>query len=381
MLTLVHLISSLNVGGAQLMLSQLVSRLNHRQLKQVVVSLIEVGPVGETIRALGVPVYSLGMQRGRPSPEGFGRLVRLLRRERPAILQTWLYHADLLGLFVARWAQTPVVVWNVRASNMDMQQYRRLSGWTVKACARLSALPRAVVVNSEAGRAFHTRIGYRPRQWVVIPNGIDLQQFRPAPAARAEVRGELGLPPEAALIGLVARFDPMKDHATFLRAARELVHAGSTAHFVLVGEGATPDNAALAELVAQEGLEGRAHLLGRRTDIPRLTAAFDIASSSSYGEGFPNVIGEAMACGVPCVATDVGDTAQIVGETGVIVPPRDPAALAEGWRRTIEMGAEQRQRLGLAARARIQQHYSLESMVRHYEELYLSLVERNPCAD
>ena len=376
MVKIIHLISGLFVGGAETTLYKLISRMNVTHFQNMVVCLIEIGPVGDDIRCLGVPVYSLGMHRSRPSPLGLLRLVRLLKGERPDILQTWLYHADLLGLAAGKLARAPVTVWNLRASNMDMSQYRRLSGWTLEACAHLSRWPEAVVVNSEAGRLSHAQIGYSPRHWVLIPNGIDLQQFKPDLAARLDVRRELGLAPETLLIGLVARFDPMKDHVTFLRAAGQLAQIEPLVHFVLAGDGVTPDNQFLSDQIAQADLTRRVHLLGRRLDVPRLTAALDIASSSSYSEGFPNVVGEAMACGVPCVVTDVGDSAKIVGNTGIVIPAKDPQRLAEGWRKMIEMGAEGRQELGRAAREWIERNYSLDRVVQQYENLYLSLVER-----
>jgi glycosyltransferase involved in cell wall biosynthesis len=375
-----HLISSLAAGGAQTMLANLLTQMDRQRFQNQVVSLIEIGAVGAQLRATGFPVYSLGMRRGQPSPTGLLRFVRLLRQERPAILQTWLYHADLLGLIAGRLAGTPHTLWNLRAAYMDMRQYRRLSGWTLRACAMLSAWPSAAIVNSEAGRAFHAQLGYRPRRWVLIPNGFDTETLKPDAAARLEVRQELGLGPEAMLIGLVARFDPMKDHATFVRATDQLARKAPDVHFVLVGEGVTVDNPALSALIAQAQLVGRAHLLGRRSDIPWLTAALDIATCSSYGEGFPNAVGEAMACGVPCVVTDVGDAARIVGETGIVVPPKDPVALAEGWRKLIALGMDGRGQLGQAARLRIQQHYSLTGVVRQYEDLYESVTEETRCA-
>jgi len=258
---------------------------------------------------------------------------------------------------------------------MDMSHYRRLSGWTVRLCALLSGWPQAVIVNSVAGSAFHAQYGYRPRQWALIPNGIDTQHFHPDASARQEVRRELGLAPEALLIGLIARFDPMKDHATFLRAAGHLACVEARAQFVLVGEHVTVDNPELSALIAQSQLSGRVHLLGPRSDMPRLTAALDIASSSSISEGFPNVIGEAMACGVPCVVTDVGDSARIVEETGIVVPPRNPLALMEGWQKLIGLGKAGRQQMGWMARERIQQYYSLERIVQRYENFYMSLVK------
>src|SRR5262249_16395609 len=236
MLKIVHLISSLDVGGTEMALYRLLSQMDKRHFQNTVVSPIEVGPVAEKIQALGIPVYSLGMQRGRPSLLGIWRLVLVLWHKRPDILQTWLYHADFLGLVTTALVRVPYTVWNLRASDMDMSKYRRLSGWTVHLCKLLSGMPQAVVVNSEAGRAFHTQYGYRPRRWVLIPNGIDTQSFRPDAAAKLQVRRELGLTSEALLIGLVARFDPMKDHATFLGAAGQLARIETHAQFVLVGE-------------------------------------------------------------------------------------------------------------------------------------------------
>ncbi|MFN8536645.1 MAG: glycosyltransferase [Thermomicrobiales bacterium] len=182
-----------------------------------------------------------------------------------------------------------------------------------------------VIVNSETGRRYHQQLGYHPREWAFIPNGINLDEFSPNPAHRAAVRAELGLAPDTPLIGLIARRDPMKDHATFFQAAALLSRDHPDAHFLLAGRGITPSDPTLARLLAATGLTGRARLLGERRDIPRLTAALDLATSSSaYGEGFPNVIGEAMACAVPCAATAVGDSAQLIGDTGPIVPRATP---------------------------------------------------------
>jgi glycosyltransferase involved in cell wall biosynthesis len=284
-----------------------------------------------------------------------------------------MYHADLMGL-ISAWLTSPCrVVWNIRCSNIDMHYVSALNAGMIKLNARLSWMPTAVIVNSEAGRVHHKSLGYHPRRWAVIPNGFDLQQFKPDAHARQALRNELGIRDATPLIGLVARFDPQKDHSTFLRAAGILARREPSVHFVLAGAGVTADNGILSAVMAQEHLEGRVHLLGLRSDVARLTSALDIASSSSLSEGFPNALGEAMACGVPCVVTDAGDSAPIVGETGIVVPPRNPGALAEGWLKLIRLGAEGRHQLGLAARERIRRLYSLESVVRQYEELYLSL--------
>lgn len=371
MITVLHLITGLSAHGAETMLYKLVARSDRARFRHVVVSLTDTGTLGEGIEALGIPLHTLMMRRGIPDPTAMVRLLALLRRVSPDVVQTWLYHADLLGLLTAKLAGRRVVVWNIRASNMDMSRYGRLAAWTRRACAWLSRRPRAVIVNSEAGRAFHARIGYHPREWILIPNGIDTERFRPDTAARSSVRQELGLEPETPLIGMVARFDPMKDHRTFLRAASLLHRQHPELHFLCVGRGVTAADDALWNAIKAESVRDNMHLLGERQDIPRLTAALDIATSASaFGEGFPNVVGEAMACAVPCVVTDVGDSASIVDDTGCVIPPEAPQALTTAWEELLALGAEGRQALGQRARGRAQTLFAFDQMVRQYEEVY-----------
>jgi len=302
---ILHLITDLNTGGAEKMLSRLLSGMDRERFENQVVSLIPLGAIGAEIRALGIPVFSLRMQPGRPTLLGLLRLVRLLREKRPDVLQAWLYHANLLGLIAARLAKVEKVIWNILASNADMSRYRRLSGWTLTVGALLSGWPDAVVINAQAGREYHIRQGYHPRRWVLIPSSVDLDQFKPNPGAHLSLCQELVLVPETVLIGLVARFDPMKDHENFLAAAGQLVKIDSEVHFVLTGSGVTAGNSQLFGLIERENLFGRVHLLGYRQDVTDLTAALDIATSSSYSEGLPTMVVEAMACSVPCVVTDV----------------------------------------------------------------------------
>lgn len=365
-----HLISSLEAGGAQTMLGRLVAASDRSRFRHRVVTMIDGGSQADKVLAAGIPVESLGMRRGVPSAAAACRFARVVGRERPHVLQTWLYHADLLGLLVAAPTRT-AVVWNIRSSF-----HFGLDSAVTRWCARLSRFPAAIVVNSEAGRRIHTALGYRPRQWRLIGNGFDLDLFQPSPEARASVRRELGVGETAPLVGLVARFDPLKDHATFLDAARRLAATCDAVRFVLVGEGTAADNTTLAALVDRTGAGGRLFRLGERADVPRLTAAFDVASCTSTGEGFPNVVGEAMACAVPCVVTDVGDAAAIVGDSGVVVPAGDPAALAEGWAGLLRMSAESRQALGAAARRRIAEKFSIGAIVREYEDLYEAVAAR-----
>ncbi len=345
-----------------------------------VVSLVEPGVLAERLRALDVPVRGLGMARGRPSPAGVWRLAAHLARGAPALLQTWLYHADLAGLIAGRLARVPRIVWNVRAADMDMSYYGRLSGLTRRACAWLSPAPDAVVVNSEAGLHHHGRLGYRPRRWVLIPNGIDTTAFKPDADAGTRVRAELGLDSGELVVGLVARVDPMKGHATFLEAAERLGETLPGVRFLLVGEGTGEgESGPLRERLARSPVRPRVVGLGRRLDVARLMTAMDLVTqTSTFGEGFPNAIAEAMACGVPCVVTDVGDAAALVGETGVVVPPGDVDRLVAAWHRLLAVPPAERRAWGLRARARIEARFDLDGVVGRYERLYEHLVFGRP---
>lgn len=378
MIRVTHLITGLERGGAETMLAKLVShpspRLAHR-----VVAMVGKGPVAAEIEAAGVPVDSLGLARGIVDPRGLLRMTGLLRREPPDILQCWLYHAELLGLLAGRLAGVRNVLWNLRCSDMDMGQYSRLSRLLPRLLARLSGWPRLCVVNSRAGRDFHERLGYRPRRWVLIPNGFDLDRFRPDAAARAALRGEFGVGEGETLIGLPARVDPMKDHATFLAAAARLAPLHPELRFVLVGKGTEAANAGLGAEIAAAGLAGRVIRLGLRHDMARIYPALDIVTlSSAFGEGFPNVLGEAMASAIPCVATDVGDAADILGDTGRIVPARDPARLADAWAALLSLPADARRALGLRARDRVLSSFALDRVAGLYEDLYAELVAAQP---
>jgi len=368
-----HLITTLQAGGAQTMLTNLVSHGDGDALRHVVVDMLGDDDVNTDcaarIRACGVPVHSLGMTRGRASAAAVGRFIRLLRSERPTLVQTWLYHADLLGLAAVPAARLPVV-WNIRSA--WHQGIKRL---TPRVCALLSRMPAAVVVNSEAGRAVHEAIGYRPRRWCLIGNGFDLDVFKPDEQARASVRAELGLDSGTPLIGLIGRWDPHKDHQTFLAGAALVAARDPNVRFVLVGDGVSSDNPVLLRMLEDAGVAARVHLLGSRKDIARITAALDVAACTSIGEAFPNVVGEAMAAGVPCVATDVGDAAKLVGEMSMIVPPRDAPRLAAAWSNVLAMSLDERRKLGLEARARISERYSLAAIVQQYEALYQDLVQ------
>jgi glycosyltransferase involved in cell wall biosynthesis len=373
----VHLITGLNTGGAETALYRLLAGTDLRRFPSVVVSLGDEGDLGARIGALGVPVHAMRVREGMGHAASAPlRLVRLLRRERPDVLQTWLYHADLAGAALARMAGVPALAWNLRCSAPEPGATPRNPPRLLRLLRALSRVPDAVVVNARAGREFHEAVGYRPREWRLIANGIDLDAFCPAPALRARTRAALGVGDDVPVVGMVARFDALKDHETFLGAAAALRARRPDVVFVLAGRDVTDDNAALVGRVDALGLRGAVRLLGPRTDVAALYPAFDVAALSSIAEGFPNVLAEAMACGVPCVSTDAGDAAVLVGDTGRVVPVRDPGAMADAWAALLSLAPEARARLGAAARARIGAEFSLAAAVERYESLYLHLSGR-----
>lgn len=372
---LLHIITDLDTGGAEMMLYKLLSRLDRKKFSCRVISLLPIGPIGEKIQRLGIEVDTLKLTRGIPSPLAFIKVISLIRSWRPDIIQTWLYHADLLGLIAAKIACKGKVIWNIRCSNMDFAHYRRLTAWVVKISAFFSSFPEAVITNSFTAKDYHLALGYSPKHFLVIPNGFELEIFKPDDTNRKKIRQELGISANNLCVGMVARYDVMKDHSNFLRAAGLVRKDMPDVQFILCGQDVDDKNKQLMDLVHKFGLDKNVYLLGPRVDIPCLLSDLDIyCSSSSFGEGFPNVIGEAMACGLPCVVTDVGDCSRIVGDTGIVVPPRDSQALAKGMLALLSMPEKNRKNLGLKARKRIEEHYSLEKIVKQYEQLYFSLV-------
>lgn len=367
-----YVISDLSVGGAEMMLYKLLAETDRARFEPVVVSLMDGVALGERIEALGVAVHRLGVSPRWPTPLDLLRLIRLTRRLRPDLTVGWMYHSCLAAQLTALFSSHPAsVLWSIHYSISSLAEEKWRTAAVIRACALLSGLPRKIVFVSHDGQSKHVPLGFKNVNSCVIPNGIDTGAFAPSPEARASVRAELGLPVEAVVIGMVGRYHPMKDHANFLRAAAFVSHAHPETHFLLAGRAVDDDNRKLRRLVDELGLASRTHLLGERHDIPRLSAALDIFSlSSSYGESFPTVIGEAMACAVPCVITDVGDASLIVGDTGRVVPPRDARALAGAWAEMINLGTEGRAALGRAALARVNELFPVKSMARRYEALY-----------
>ena len=369
------IITGLSTGGAEMMLLKVLERLDRQRFSPHVISLTTLGELGPRIAALGIPVEAVGMKSGLPSPSGFFRLVRILKRANPDVVHTWMYHADLLGGLAARLAGISAIGWCIRNSNLDKDKTKFSIRAVMGLCSSVSNwLPSRILSCSENARQVHVRCGYAAEKMVVVPNGFDLSRFKPDDDARKKVRTELGIDVGAPLVGLIGRFDPQKNHAGFFEAAGLLHRHLPQVHFVLAGQGIDESNAALTQAISQAGVIANTHLLGLRNDMPALMAALDVlASSSSYGEAFPNVLGEAMACGVPCVVTDVGDSAYIVGDTGQVVAPADMAGLATAMKSVLTRSAVERRSLGEQARARVVENFDIVQVVKRYEAFYEDL--------
>ena len=374
-----HIITRLQTGGAEKILYRHLrareekggdGNNNEADDRSAVISLKDKGPVAEGIEKLGVSVHAMGMHE-RPL-SGFKALYETLAEFEPHLVQTWLYHADLFGGMAARIQDRPVL-WSIHNENPKSQRLKRATRIVAQMNAWGSGwIPDRVVSCSRKAAEAHIRFGYPEEKVSVIPNGFEVDQFRPDAQHRASVREELGIPEGAPTIGKVARYHPVKDHENFLRAAVRAQKQVSELHFVLVGTDVVPETP-LFNRYQEKLRSGTLHLLGRRDDVPRLMPAFDIATLSSKTEAFPMVLGEAMACGVPCVATNTGDVAYLLGDTGIVVPTEDPEALARGWLQLVEAPEEERRELGRKARRRVQDNFSQDAVMQQYEAVYEAL--------
>lgn len=369
------LIRSLDYGGAERQLVTLAKGLQGRGHSVSVAVFYSGGPLEKDLRDSGVPVNMLD-KHGRWDVFPFlWRLIRLIRHEKPDILHGYLPVPNLLTVLLKPLLPNILMVWGVRASNMDLSRYDRLSRVVFRLECFFSRFADLIIVNSNAGRDYHIKHGFPESKMVVVPNGIDTDYFKPDAAARVRKRAEWEIGENEKLIGIVARLDPMKDHPTFLKAASLLAKERDDVRFVCVGDGPEPYKSELKRLSLELGLEKKLIWAGAHRDMPAVYNALDIAVlSSSWGEGFPNVIGEAMACGVPCVVTDVGDSALIVGGTGVIVPPGNPEALAFSLAKMVSIDKSD---IASKTRKRIKEKYDLTHLINITENvLSSSLLQR-----
>jgi len=373
---ILYIISGLPTGGAEMMLYKLLSVIDRDIFEPVVISLTDYGSLGNNIKNLNIPVYKMEMKAGFPNPFKIWRFIKLIRKINPEIIQGWMYHGNLTAL-LAKWVlpNRVFLLWNIRHTPDDLKKEKSLTALVIRLGAKFSSLPDRIIYNSKVSEQKHKLLGYDNKNKSIIPNGFNCEQFKPLDNAKSKLLHSLGLKKDTLLIGLVARYHIMKDHVTFLHSAGRLNKTYPEIHFVLVGEGVDKNNHLLIKLIEDLRITKKVHLLGKRMDVDEITAGLDIAcSSSSWGESFSNAIGEAMACGIPCIVTDVGNSAWIVGETGMVVKPGDRKAFTDAMITLIKISTEERLGLGKLARNRIREHFSLNLVVKQYEDKYQSLL-------
>ena len=373
---ILYIISGLPTGGAEMMLYKLLSVVDRDIFEPVVISLTDYGSLGNNIKNLNIPVYKMEMNASFPNPFKVWYFIKLIRKIKPELLQGWMYHGNLAAL-LAKWVlpNRIFLLWNIRHTPDDLKKEKYLTALVIRLGAKFSSHPDRIIYNSNVSEQKHELLGYDNKNKSIIPNGFNCEQFKPFDNAKSKLRYSLGLKKDTLLIGLVARYHIMKDHVTFLHSAGKLNKTYPEIHFVLMGQDVDKNNHLLIKLIENLKITKNVHLLGKRMDVDEITAGLDIAcSSSSWGESFSNAIGEAMACGIPCIVTDVGDSAWIVGETGIVVKPGDRKAFTGAMITLIKMSFEERLRLGKLARNRIIKLFSLDPVVKQYEDMYQNLL-------
>ncbi|WP_417685376.1 glycosyltransferase family 4 protein [Pseudidiomarina gelatinasegens] len=366
---ILHIITGLGNGGAEGVLYRLCKF--DKANEHVVISLMDYGKYGSLLEELGIKVHTLGMERGKFSIGAFWRLWRLIRYYKPEIVQTWMYHADLIGGLISKLAMCKSIYWNVRHSTLQSGQSKKTTILILKTCAILSRfVPKGIIYCAESAKIVHERNGYKNNNSYVLNNGFSLEQLLIDANKREVFRSNLNLNDSTFLIGMVARFDPQKDHFNLLKAFKLSKSLGASTKLALVGHGLDASNIEITALIEEFGLTKDVFLLGQQNDISSVMNGLDVhILSSAFGEGFPNVIAEAMACGTPCIATNVGDSKEIIGDLGWVVPPIDSARLSEAIGEAIcekLSGYDKWHRRRLDCRDKIVANFGIKKMIASY---------------
>lgn len=376
---IMHVITGLPAGGAENMLFRIATHPSpsDHQVEQIVVSLQDKGALGNSLLEQGVPLYILKISGPYSFFKALITLARLIRKEKPDAIMSWLYHADFVTTLACLLSGngTRKLAWNMRCAYMDLRQYRWTTRSVVHALALLSPLPAYIAYNSEGGRIAHQKLGYKARKWAYLPNGFDSLKWTPDQERGRLIKKELGLPIDSKLVIMVGRADPAKDYRTYFKAIQILESSNLDAYFLCVGHGTE-------HLSPAADIHSRVKCLGARKDIPNLMKACDVlVLCSAFGEGFPNVVGEAMLTGVPCIVTDVWDAMPVIQDTGKIVPPQQPDKLSQAIQSLLILPPDTLRTMGAKARQIIQSGYDLESSYSKYYALWEELSRNQKSGD
>lgn len=371
-----HITTGVNIGGAEMFLLNLSVKLKSEGYQQTIISLLGEGDLSKKFSDEKIELIHLNLSRYPWTWWRLFKLPSLLRKESSDIIQTWLYHADIVGGIASLFVKSDLI-WNVRQTDISTKNNKKEIILLARFAAYLSNyLPKKIICCSEKAKDSHIQLGYDEHKIVVIPNGCDTTVYSRKPQERKTIRGSLNIGENDIVVGRFGRFDIQKDYRNFVAAAELILSNNKNVWFLMAGENITNKNYELQSWISATGNADRFILLGKRQDLPELYQAIDIMVSSSLGEGFPNVVAEAMACEIPCVVTDVGESGRLVGLTGLIVPKEDKNKLAKACMELINLESEQRGRLGAEARARIVEDFSIERSTSEYSQLYSSALRK-----
>ena len=372
---ILHIINSLNVGGAEKMLLKLVNSSQFQDDEIIVVTLLDQGKLAPLFEHEGHKVFSLNLNGGFRSIFSACDLFALIKDFRPNIIQSWLYQSDLAAGIIGLITRTPVV-WGLRQSNLSPAVNKLTTRICIRLCSFFSwFLPAQIISNSVKAKDAHVSFGYDKKKICQIPNGFDTDFFMPSDKNRKISRKALGVDQHHILIGMIGRYDSVKNHEGFLEAASIVLRNFPCTHFCLVGEGVNSENKMIKHWIsANPNFKQNIHLLGARNDINELLSSFDILAVPSFGESFPNVVGEAMACGVPCVSNNVGDCTRIIEDTGLIVSSFKPIDFAKALIEMISLSRDDRAELGVKARERIISYFSISKCAGKFRSTYLKII-------
>lgn len=363
----IHVIPSLNSGGAETMLCKLLKNNCNNNFEVEVVTLLSGGFYAEQIKELNIPIHELNLKNEKNPIKVFFRILKVLKGA--DIIQSWMYHSDLIAFVVGKVILRKKVIWGIRRSYLNKELMKRGTYFTAKLCALFSKYVDGIISCTIVGKGNHEEFGYSNTNFIVIPNGFDIGEYSDKHLLPQKTQKRFKLLN-------VARWEPLKDHETLLSTARILIAKGIQFELQLVGTGIEQSNKKLVNMIEEFNLNKEVQLLGVRKDIPELMRTSDIYVSSSISEGFPNVIGEAMASELYCVATDAGDTKYILDEFGIIVPIKDPEKLAEAILHVINMDDDDLMNMKFHARKRIEEEFSIQRIVKQYEEMYQKIANK-----
>jgi glycosyltransferase involved in cell wall biosynthesis len=370
-----HVTTGLNVGGAEIMLMRFLAHQDARRFRPSVVSLMKSGPIAPLIENKGIAVSSMGMEPGKLMPAKPWHLRSAIKSAAPDLYHGWMYHGNLVASLAAMTSGKPApVIWSIHHSLHDIENEKPLTANVIRTLARMSRHTFAISYCSRIAADHHERYGFDARRRIVIPNGVDTEEFTPDEDARGKLRALLGVPPDRLVVGNFARFHPMKDQRRLIDSVAMLLKRGLDVQALFVGDG--HDNAILAQRAGELGIAGRVSILQVRNDIREIAPGLDaFAMTSSWGESFSLAAAEAMACGVPAIVTDIGDCAWVVGDASLVARPGDTESIAEALHRLLSLPYAERREIGARARARIGEHFSMKEYVRLHAELYAHALE------